>query len=660
MFIALSLVFPLALVLVAEVVLRLWGFGGYPTTFRRVGTLADGSSLVITDNPGPASYFFANRSRPGTLLQSAFVMPKPTGTYRIVLAGESAMKGFPQPKCLSSGAFLEAMLGDAWPDRRVEVINLGTTAVASYPVLGMLTESLDYQPDLVVVYVGNNEFFGAYGVASLHTAGRSPTGIRLIRGFRWLAVAQAIDSLLAASDATENKTLMEAMMGRASIASDDPLRADAAHNLKEFTGQMVSRCRERGVPVLVCTLPANERDLAPLGEPDVSHLVGAERERLAGLLTSEELADALAAVSLAPDHAGAHYRLGLVQSRTGDDAGAAASFQRAVDLDPMPWRPTGSSVAALREAAEHEGGVVCDLQGAFRAASPGGSVGWELMDDHVHPSLQGQDLVARTIVQTLTTVPGPCAVSPEAFRGLASWQEYAMRLGENEFDRFGAAHTMRVLGRVPFFRDTNPRFLDRFQGICGEIESRMTPAVRAATIEWQKPETHRGGEQRPITAMVGRVLIQGREFERAERLYRAAAGSVSLYSSWNIEYTYFMLVCRERVRGALDESDRTTALEAVRRGEFLLGQGRSTTGQAERFVGRLYQLRREYDKAVPFLLTARERLSGTDLVANDQALVESYLKTNQVEKARGVVQNGIDRSGQYAELYRRMEAGLPK
>ena len=83
-FIALSLVFPLALVLVAEVVLRLWGFGGYPTTFRRVGTLADGSSLVITDNPGPASYFFANRSRPGTLLQSAFVMPKPTGTYRIV------------------------------------------------------------------------------------------------------------------------------------------------------------------------------------------------------------------------------------------------------------------------------------------------------------------------------------------------------------------------------------------------------------------------------------------------------------------------------------------------------------------------------------------------------------------------------------------------
>ena len=68
---------------------------------------------------------------------------------------------------LGLAAFLQLMLQDAWPDRRVEVINLGTTAIASFPVLGITTEALDYEPDLVVVYTGHNEFFGTYGVASV-------------------------------------------------------------------------------------------------------------------------------------------------------------------------------------------------------------------------------------------------------------------------------------------------------------------------------------------------------------------------------------------------------------------------------------------------------------------------------------------------------------
>jgi len=657
MFIVVSLLFPLIVLLVLEGFLRLCGYGGYPTTFRRVGTLEDGSSLIITDNPGPASYFFANKSRPGTLNQSALVMPKPKGTFRIMLAGESAMKGFPQPKALAASAFLEAMLGDVWPDRTVEVINLGTTAVASFPVLGLLTESLNYDPDLCIVYVGNNEFFGAYGVASLHSAGRSTTAIRVIRGFRWLAVAQFIDSLLGGADRTADKTLMEAMMGRSFIAADDPIRMSAANNLGHFTGEMIDRCRARGVPVIVCTLPANERDLAPLGQPDLSRLSEPDRARLASMLASRDLRTLGDAVALDPMNAAAYYALGKAQQVAGDSSAAAGSFQRAMDLDPMPWRPPGMSVDALRTAAKEHGAMLCDLQSAFRAASPGGSIGWELMDDHVHPTLQGQDLVARAIVKTLTTAPGKCEVRPEKFAMLGSFEEYAARLGDNPYDRYGAAHTMRVLGRIPFFKETNPRLLERTETICGNLSAGMPVAVREVLTEWQKPSTHKG-EQRPITGMVGRVLIQSREFGKAEGLFKTAASSVSQYSSWNIEFTYFMLVCRERVRGKLDSDDHAIALAAIKRGEFLLGQGRSVEGQAERFVGRLYQLRKEYERAIPFLLTAREKLGGTDLVALDQALVESYMQTKNSDKARTLIDNGIQKSGQYADLYRRMMSML--
>lgn len=661
-FIIASVLFPIVLLALAEVVLRLAGFGGYPTTFRRVGTLADGSSLVITDNPGPTSYFFANRSRPGTLHQSELVMPKPAGVFRIVLAGESAMKGFPQPRGLSAEAFLKAMLTDAWPDRNVETINLGTTAVASYPVLGMLTESLEYDPDLCVVYVGNNEFFGAFGVASLHSAGRSPWAIRVIRGFRWLAIAQAIDSILGGADATADKTLMEAMMGRAYIAPDDPIRRSAAKNLGYFTGQMVDRCRAKGVPVIVCTLPANERDLAPLGEPDVSRLSDGDRAKLKTLLGSSTVSDLEQAVKLQPDNALAHYRLGKAKQSANDAKGAIEAFQRAMDLDPMPWRPPGPSVQALRDAAARPGATLCDLQRSFREASaaPGdeqGAIGWDLMDDHVHPTLRGQELVARSIVRTMATMPGRCAVSKESLGLLGSFEYYAALLGANKYDEYCTAHTMRVLGKIPFIQQTNPDLFARANDTCGRIYSGEPEEIRTELTEWQKPETHKG-EQRPISGMVGKVLVQRREFAAAEPLFDLAARSVSKYSSWNIEFRYFALVCRERARGGLDERDLAGAEEAIRRGEFLLGQGRSSTGQTERFVGRLCQVKQEWERAIPFLVTARARLTGLDLVANDQALVESYVRTGKIEEAKGVIQNGVEHSGTYADIYRRMSALL--
>ncbi len=651
----LSVVAAALILLVLEGVLRLCGFGGYPPTFRRVGTLADGSTLVVTDNAGPASYFFANRSRPGTLNQCALVMPKPKGTFRVVLAGESAMKGFPEPRALSAGEFLQAMLSDAWPDRKVEVVNLGTTAVASFPVLGMLTESLEYQPDLCVVYVGNNEFFGAYGVASLHSEGRSPRAIRVIRALRWLAIAQFVDSLMPKSDATGDKTLMEAMMARSSIAPDDPIRDDAARNLGVFVGEMIDRCRERGVPILVCTLPDNEKDLAPLGKFDPPTRSDAERKQRDALLAAGDPASIEIALKIDSASATAHYRLGRARLAAGQIEAAQASFQSAIDLDPMPWRPPSGSQEALRRAAIDHGAVLCDLREAFRHADPAhaGPIGWELMDDHVHPSLKGQELIARTIVKTLTTMPGACAVSPEAFAAMPAPGKYAERLGANEYDRYGVSHQMRVLASIPFFKETNPDFLNRCNATCREIIGAQPAPVREVMQEWQKKEYH-VGEMRPITGMVGRVLVQLRDYAKAEPCFDVAARSVSEYSSWNIEFTYFELSCRERTRGRLEPADLDEALAAIHRGELLLGQGRSLTGEAERYVGRLRQMRGEFDLAIPFLLTARDKLTGMDLVANDLALVESYVKTHDVEKARTLIQNGIDHSGQYAELYKRM------
>lgn len=664
-----SLCFTLAVLGAVEGVLRLAGYGGYPSTFDEVGTLPDGSRLVVTSEAGPGSYFFANRSRAGGLEPDAFVMPKPEGTFRVFLVGASAAKGSPYMPPFTAACLLERMLGDVWPDRKVEVINLGTTAVASYPVLGMMTEALEYEPDLVVVYAGNNEYYGAYGVSSLHSAGRSARVIRLIRWTRGLAIAQFLDEKLRREPKGGDVTLMEAMVGQASIGPDDPARDSAARNLGEFTGDMIDRCEARRVPVLVCTPPCNERGLAPLGGPVVGGMDEAGRAALKERLDAIGVqigTDAAGAENVArglvrayPDLGTASYLLGRALYAQGRFDEAAEAFRRAVDRDPMPWRPPSASVDAVREAAARHGAPVCDLQAAFREASPGGSIGWELMDDHVHPSIAGQELIARTIVRTLATMDGPAGVPPGQLDTLPDPQVCLARAGWNPYDQFAAANAMRTLGGIGFYKASNPGFFERFDAVCRELISKEPPQVVAQINAWLDPAIHRGGH-RPITGMVGRAMFGLGRYEDADHLFDVARRAATPYGSWELQYTYSMLLARQNHAGTLTEDDLDIAREAISHGEFLCSLGPTESGGGEWYTGELLQMCARFGDSIPYLGKARMRLDGVDRVLADASLVRAYVHTGDAARAEPIIREGLQAGGRFVENYRQMarEAGL--
>ncbi len=652
----------------AEVAFRLAGFGGYPGIFRKIGP-TDKGELVITDQAGAASWFFANKERPGYNEQYCFYEPKPAGTVRIMLVGESAMKGFPQPRNLASSAFLSEMLKDVWPGKKVEVINLGTTAVASYPVLEIMTEALDFSPDLVVAYVGNNEFFGTYGATSIGWAGSKPWMLKANRQIRSLALVQALDKWLSRPQPAQNKTLMEIMMGRSYTGPADRRRTAAANVLEYCVGEMAARCRKRGVPFLICTLPCNEKDLAPLGADLPAASSPTEEQKKVRTLVAEAEAelkvDQVAAtahlreaVRLWPDHARARYWLGRSLAAKGAEAEALAEYRLARDLDSLPWRPPSTTQQAIWQAARRTGTPVCDLENAFRGASPAGAIGWELMDDHVHPNLRGQEFVARCLVDALTNFHGAIAVNQAALDRRASFEEYARRLGDNPYDRYGVAHNMRVIFDIGFMRETNPGARQRFHAAAEEIAEQCPEEIRSVLKEWQTVVPHAGGK-RPITGMVARVKMRQNDFQSARNLYRIAQKAVPDYTSWHMEYVYFALACEEKLHGSLSADQKAEAAEEITHGKVLLSRGFSESGLAERYLGRLHQLRGEFSEAIPFLRASRGRLTGSDLVAADEALVVSYLKTGQVETARKLAQDGFERSGIYASYYAKMLSVIP-
>ena len=703
-----------------EIALRLFGFGGYPPFIRSVGTLTQGEQLCIVEPAASKPYFFANPTRPGYAEQSSFIMPKPKDTLRIFLIGESAAKGYPQPRNLAMSEFLQTMLGDVLPQKRVEVINLGTTAVASFPLVYQVQDALRYQPDWFVFYVGNNEFFGAYGTASINAAGTMPLwALKFMRAARGLALVQAVESVVRAG-ADENRTLMEQMIGQTFIACDSPLREAAARNLQANLGDMLDQVKAAGVAALVCTTASNESGLAPLGQDDVSNLSGASQQefnellRQAAACSSAQSAQAVEllgkAALLAPRSALTQFMLANAQANAGDLVAARKAFLLARDLDTMPWRPISVTEQAIRDTAAARRVLLCDIAFKFRNMSARGATDWELLDDHVHPSLQGQVQAARAMAQDValaiahtnglantpinptvsTPIPAQPGASITSLNDPFNWNTYAQRLGSNPFDTYRVNHTLRTLFGIGFMKNNNKQAFDRYESACKNFESTLSPSMLEAAREWQTSKPHAGG-MRPLTGMEARIFLRENKTEQALALYQIAQTQVPNYTSWKLEYIYFTLACQERLaqqqfkdatalvnaQGAsaaappstqtninsapvnfLTESQMQQAADGIAEGNFLLRQGFSESGFTERYVGRLHQLRGEWSQAISYLLAARPRMAAEDLVACDQALFMSYIKTGNTAAALQLANEGIEKSGRFAPVYQQLRSQL--
>ena len=661
---ALSLVV-LALV---EFGLRLFtSYGGYPPVFTPILKVDDGASVVSTNQAGVRPFFVRNKDRRGTFWTTEFLDPKPEGTVRVLLVGGSAIKGFPQTRAFAVSAFLREMLQDAWPGREVEIINLGTTAVASFPALTIMTEALEYEPDLVVVYSGHNEFFGAFGVASLNTVAQSPRMIALQFGLRRLAIVQSMDELLAswAGETDGERPLMEVMMASAYTGPRDPLRDAAARNLRTHVRAMIDRCNRADVPIVVCTLPSNERGLAPLGSPRLDHLnaVDARRvretlERASAQVKSDppSAAEALRRVlGEAPDHARAHWLLAAALHASGDFDEAADHYRKSVDLDPMPWRATKSQNDAIRAAGRDDGAVLCDVQRVFRDHSEGGSVGWELMDDHVHMSLRGQALAARAVVGALVEMDEPLRVDPARFESLPDWEEYASRLGDNPFERYAVAYRMRPMFDIPFFKDANAQASEANDWRLRDIESRMSQAERQGVRRWEDPEVNIGFS-RPLSSVIGEIAMRQGRFDDAAGLFKVTMNSVSKYTNQSLEYTYLHCRAQQMSRGWINEETDALAHRALARGRLMIDNSSQPEYMLHRHCGAILRMLGEHAEAIPHLMNARAGCSDQMLVAIDQAIVHSCLERGEFDRALSLADWGIANAGNAAPSYKAMRA----
>lgn len=383
------------------------GFAGHAPLFVRTQ-----DSERLKTSPAKLPYF-----RPQTFLER-----KPAGTFRIFCLGGSTVQGRPFAVETSFTSWLALSLKAADPSRTWEVINCGGISYASYRLVGVLQEVLGYEPDLIVLYTGHNEFLEA----------RTYPGLTNLPG--------PIRSLLGASSQLRTATLlhrgMEALAGSSTdrLDQDRPILPTEVEALLDYKGgletyhrddawrdgviahfgfnlrRMIRMAHDQGVPVLLAR-PAVNLETPPFKSEHRPGLSAADARRFeacwdeARSLYGRSLPAAITAleraIAIDDQHAGIWYTLGVCQQSLRRLTEARASLNRARDLDVCPLRILNPMLDQIDEAAEETRTPCVDIQALFASRSPGRITGDAWLVDHVHPSITGHKLIARTMLDEM-------------------------------------------------------------------------------------------------------------------------------------------------------------------------------------------------------------------------------------------------------------------
>ncbi len=501
-----------------EAGLRLFHYGTDLSLFVREEM---GGKSYLVMNPDVKSRYFTHVEFSPNTSHDYFQMPKPAGTYRIFCLGGSTTVGFPYGSPGSFSTFLRQRLSAIFPDRRIESINLGMTATNSYTTLDIARELPDYDPDLVIVYDGHNEFYGALGAASHESVGSSRTltllYLRLNQLKTFALVRSAIASIrsLAGGAPAEARhgTMMEQLAENENVAFGSPLYVTCRRNFAANVVATVSILKEHGIPVILSTQASNLRGQPPFVSRNAAGPTGDYEQmfqRAVALVHASQFDSAGSVlrglISRDSLRADVHYQFALVLDSLHRASDAAREYTLARDFDELRFRMSSDFNAVVRAAGDPPLVCIADVESTFAAHSHESIIGNELILEHLHPNLDGEFLMARTYADVMRR--NGLLAGPEhwARADAATDSGIAARSVMTLLDSAAASQRIATLtSRWPFTR----RVLVPTRPLPGFLRPVLAPLLEGKRT-WE--EAHVGAAE---------AYIAARDTPAAEREYRA-------------------------------------------------------------------------------------------------------------------------------------------
>ena len=399
---------PMVTLLLLEIGLRVIGYG-FPTA-ALIPCRIDGKAAWC-DNFRLAWRFFP----PAMARQAnAFAFPavKEKNAYRIFVLGSSAAAGTPDGS-YSFGRILEVMLKRQYPQRDFQVITVAMPAINSHVTQLIARDCVRHQPDLFVVYMGHNEVVGPYGAGTVFGSLQSNlTLIRLGIAAKGTRMGQLLTSALqAAGTGGTPKTWqgMQMFLDR-QVAADDPRLQTVYHHFRKNLEDIRRTVQQKGIPLILCTVPSNLRDCAPFASQQRAGLTDAQKRQWQKFYDqgvaagSGDVESYLNAAQIDDRYADLQFRLGRCYWQVGQFEKARDSLILARELDTLRFRADNRINEVIRMVAGQEptnGVELLDAVKFFEENSPHHIPGEALFWEHVHMTFSGNYLLAKAVLSRI-------------------------------------------------------------------------------------------------------------------------------------------------------------------------------------------------------------------------------------------------------------------
>jgi len=312
-----------------------------------------------------------------------FLKKKPQDVFRIFVMGSSDVVGFPYDNNLMFSRILNERLRDAYPDKKIEIVNTAITAINSFTLADFMPQILNEKPDAILFYAGHNEFYGAFGVGSNEAVFHSPVLIRIhltLMNFRiyqlTINTVNRITGLFNHVDPSKGKrgTLMSKIVKNADIVYGSKMYKEGINNYEQNLDKMLGWAKQNKVEVFISDLASNLRDIQPFKSVSSGGLKGAEE----------------------------YYNAARKFEEQGDIQKAKENYILARDYDCVRFRASSDINSIIKKLAEKYQDHFVPTLDLFNSNSPNGIVGDNLMTEHLHPNIPGAFLLSESFYKEIT------------------------------------------------------------------------------------------------------------------------------------------------------------------------------------------------------------------------------------------------------------------
>lgn len=339
-----------------------------------------------------------------------FPVEKRPQTFRVFCLGGSAAMGWPHPLNESYPAFLEKKLKLLYPEKNIEVINVAASTYASYRVKVVFDEIIHYQPDLLLVYSGNNEFLERI---------LYPQQVLLEAPWKHIATVRTVHHALARiahkKQVIDIENYQPTFLIDVALGNTSPLKISEKQyrqTVKHYrynVEAMIAAARDKDIPMVLLTVPANVRDWRPHASVhnaalDSTQLKQWQQYYREGIqaFEADKYDQALKilkyAASLDDAYAELHYYLGKAYLANKNISQAGFHLMQSLEADAYPFRALPAFNEVLKNLSNTYDVPLADIQHTLAEQSNYGITGLDVLVDHVHPTVSSNQLIANEVL----------------------------------------------------------------------------------------------------------------------------------------------------------------------------------------------------------------------------------------------------------------------